>query len=219
VRKLTDLAKMLRFYVITDLTSGGGLSLVEQAKVALEGGATTIQLRCKDATSKELYEYALAFRRLADEYEALFIVNDRLDVALAANADGVHLGTEDLPIKVARKIAPEGFIIGATARTPQRAVEAQEAGANYLGVGAMFPTRTKKDTVIIGIEGLKKIKASVSIPCVAIGGITLKDVKEVMEAGACGVAVSSAIFRAESPKKRAKFFKKELEKYEWKVSC
>jgi len=207
---MTDLARRLRLYVIPDLSSGKGLPLEEQARAALEGGATAIQLRCKDATSKELYRYALEFRRLANEYGALFIVNDRLDIAFAAKADGVHLGKDDLPIRAARELAPKGFIIGATARTSQRAVEAQKEGANYLGVGAVYPTKTKKDTVVIGIEGLSNIAKKVSIPCVAIGGITLKDVKEVLEAGACGVAVSSAIFGTDNPRETARRFKSEL---------
>jgi len=208
---MTDLAKRLRLYVIPDLSSGRGLPLEEQARAALEGGATAIQLRCKDATSKELYRYALAFRHLADEYGALFIVNDRLDIALAAKADGVHLGKDDLPVRVARELAPEGFIIGATARTPQRAIEAQKEGASYLGVGAIYPTKTKKDTVVIGLDGLNNIVEKVSIPCVAIGGITIKDVKEVIKTGACGVAVSSAIFGTQDLTDTTRRFKAELE--------
>jgi thiamine-phosphate pyrophosphorylase len=190
---MRTLAERLRLYVIPDPVQGNGRPMAEQARLALEGGAGTIQLRHKEASSRGLYKEALEFRKLCDAHGALFIVNDRLDIALAVGADGVHLGAEDLPVAVARRLAPKGFIIGATARTPEAAVEAENNGADYLGVGAVFPTRSKRDARVIGPEGLRKVVQAVSLPCVAIGGITALGVPEILRTGASGVAVIGAI--------------------------
>ena len=202
------LSERLRLYVIPDPIQGGGRSLEEQAGLALEGGATALQLRHKEADSIDLYHEALALRKLCDEYGALFIVDDRLDIALAAGADGVHLGAKDLPVAAARSLAPEGFIIGATARTPKSAAAAEKAGADYLGVGAVFPTESKKDTRVIGLEGLRKVVCATSLPCVAIGGIRPDNVAEVLSAGVVGVAVIGAVVGAcDIPAAAAKFGK------------
>ncbi len=190
---MRPLAERLRLYVIPDPLQVGGRPMAEQAGLALEGGAGAIQLRHKKASSRTLYDEAMEFRKLCDVHGALFIVNDRLDIALAAGADGVHLGAEDLPVAVARRLAPKGFLIGATARTPEAALEAEKDGADYLGVGAVFPTRSKKDARVIGPEGLRKVVQAVSLPCVAIGGITAERVPEILESGATGVAVIGAI--------------------------
>ncbi|MBL3592128.1 MAG: thiamine phosphate synthase [Synergistaceae bacterium] len=193
----------LLLYVIPD-SRGGRLSLVEQARLALEGGATALQLRHKEASSRQLYDEALVFRKLCDRHGALFIVNDRLDVALAAGADGVHLGADDLPLVAARRLVPEGFVIGASARTVRGAREAQEEGADYLGVGAVFPTGTKEDAVVIGPEGFEAVCRSVTIPSVAIGGITERDLSGLLRAGAAGVAVVSAVVAADDPRRAAR---------------
>ncbi|HQO83395.1 MAG TPA: thiamine phosphate synthase [Synergistales bacterium] len=190
---MRTLADRLRLYVIPDPAQGYGRPMAEQARLALEGGAGAIQLRHKEASSRDLYEEALEFRKLCRLHGALFIVNDRLDIALAAGADGVHLGAEDLPVAVVRRLAPKDFIIGATARTPEAAVEAEKTSADYLGVGAVFPTRSKKDTRVIGPEGLRKVVQAVSLPCVAIGGITVEGVPEILRTGASGVAVIGAV--------------------------
>jgi len=200
------LSERLRLYVIPDPIQGRGLSLEEQAGLALEGGATALQLRHKEADSIDLYREALALRKLCDEYGALFIVDDRLDIALAAGADGVHLGAKDLPVAAARRLAPEGFIIGATARTPESAAAAEKAGADYLGAGAVFPTESKKDTRVIGLEGLRKVVCATSLPCVAIGGIRLDNVAEVISAGAAGVAAIGAVVGAKDVKLAAEEF-------------
>ncbi|MFP4482329.1 MAG: thiamine phosphate synthase [Thermovirgaceae bacterium] len=193
---MKGLAEKLRLYVIPDPFQGRGRPMAEQARLALEGGATAIQLRHKEASSRDLYDEALEYRKLCDIHGALFIVNDRLDIALSAGADGVHLGAEDLPVAAARRLAPEGFLIGATARAPEAAVEAEKDGADYLGVGAAFPTESKKDTRVIGPEGLRKVVQAVSLPCVAIGGITVEAVPEILRTGASGVAVIGALVGA-----------------------
>jgi thiamine-phosphate pyrophosphorylase len=193
----------LLLYVIPD-PRGGRLSLAEQARLALEGGATALQLRHKEASSRQLYDEALVFRKLCDRHGALFIVNDRLDVALAAGADGVHLGAGDLPLAAARRLVPEGFVIGSSARTARGAREAQEEGADYLGVGAVFPTGTKEDAVVIGLGGFEAVCRSVTIPSVAIGGITEGDLAGLLRAGAAGVALVSAVVAADDPRRAAR---------------
>jgi len=207
---MRTLADRLRLYVIPDPVQGSGRTMAEQARLALEGGAGAIQLRHKEATSRELYDEALEFRKLCCVHGALFIVNDRLDIALAAGADGVHLGAEDLPVAVARRLAPKDFIIGATARTPEAAVEAEKEGADYLGVGAVFPTRSKSDARVIGLEGLRKVTQAVSLPCVAIGGITAEVVPEILAVGVSGVAVIGAIVGASDIRAAAANFRKVL---------
>lgn len=207
---MKTLAGKLRLYVIPDTVQGRGRPLEEQARLALEGGARAIQLRHKGASSRELYEKALALRKLCGLHGALFIVNDRLDIALAAGADGVHLGAKDIPVKVARGLVREGFIIGATARTPEAALEAERDGADYLGVGAAFPTGSKHDAVVIGLDGLRRIVQAVSLPCIAIGGITLEKLTEVLQTGAAGVAVIGALVGASDMQAEAANFRKIL---------
>jgi thiamine-phosphate pyrophosphorylase len=175
-------------------------SHLEVAEAALLGGARVIQLRGKELGGKELYRLALGIKEMiiARGQEALFIVNDRVDVALAAGADGVHLGQEDLPPEIARKLVGEEVIIGVSAGSIEEAVKAEAAGADYLGVGPIFPTPSKQDAGLpIGIDGLVKIRDAVSIPIVAIGGINEVNMEEVLKAGVEGVAVISAVAGAE----------------------
>ncbi len=201
------LAESLRLYVIPDLRSGLGRSLEEQGRLALEGGATALQLRHKEASSRELYEEARRFRTLCDAFGALFIVNDRLDVALAAGADGVHLGRSDLPVAPARLLVPAGFVIGASARTVEEALRARSDGADYLGVGALFPTKTKQEAVVIGVERFRQVCRAAELPVVAIGGIGSGQVAELLAVGACGVSVASAVVGAEDPAAAARAFR------------
>ncbi len=167
--------------------------MCDQARLAIQGGATAIQLRDKRMQGRDFYRAALAIKEICKEKGVLFIVNDRLDVALTAGADGVHLGQEDLPLEAAEKIAPEGFIIGISVRTPDQAIEAERKGADYLGVGDVFGTSSKPDAKTIGIEGLKEVCVNTKLPCVAIGGIGVHNVKQALQAGAVGVAVISAV--------------------------
>ena len=183
----------LRLYIITDRRLKDEVSSV---KAALEAGATAIQLRIKDAPSREMYNVGREIRRLTRDYDALYIVDDRLDIALAVDADGVQLGPEDLPIDVARELAPN-LIIGASIYSLEEALKAEEMGADYLGAGAIYPSPSKPDAKVLGIEGLKGVVSKVSIPVVAIGGINHDNVADVIRAGADGVAVISAVMAAD----------------------
>lgn len=179
--------------VITD-ENLSGLRHHEVAEQSLRGGAPMIQLRDKQRDLRYLYDEAVAIRRLCREHGALFIVNDRLDLALAVEADGVHLGQEDLPARLARPLLNPGMLLGVSTHSIEEARTAQAAGADYIGFGPVFPTETKSGTrPLVGLDGIRKVKAAVQIPVVAIGGITLEQVSAVMEAGADGVAVISAI--------------------------
>ncbi len=153
-----------------------------------------IQLRDKEANLRYLHNEAEVVRRLCQRQGALFIVNDRLDLALAAEADGVHLGQEDLPARLARPLLRPGMLLGISTHSIEEARAAEAAGADYIGFGPVFTTRTKTGTrPVVGLDGIRKAKATVQIPVLAIGGITLEQVSEVIEAGAEGVAVISAI--------------------------
>ncbi len=198
-----ELRRRLALYVIPDRSVGAPRSLMDQAQAALAGGATAIQLRDKEATSLELYETARAMVELCRRWDALLIVNDRLDVALASGADGVHLGQEDLPLAEARRIAPD-LILGASAHDPTEARQAEAAGADYLGVGALFPTGSKAGVRATGLPGLKSVKEVVTLPLVGIGGITAERIPEVLRQGADGVALIAAAVAAQDPQAAVK---------------
>ena len=181
-------------YVITDEEVGRGLSHAEIARRAVAGGADVIQLRDKSLSGRDLFIAATAIREITLDAGALFIVNDRLDVALAAGADGVHLGADDLPLECAREIAPSGFIIGASVDSLDSAIRAQAAGADYVALSPTFPTTSKDDAGPgHGLAVLSAIRSRVSVPIVAIGGISRENVDSVIAAGADGVAVISAV--------------------------
>ena len=191
-----NLRKKLKLYVITDRRLKPE---VESVREALEGGATSIQLRIKNAPTREMIEIGRKIRELTKEYDVLYFVDDRLDVALATDADGVQLGPEDMPISLAREIAPN-LIIGASVYSLEEALKAEKEGADYLGAGSVFPTPTKRDAKVIGLEGLKRIVDSVKIPVVAIGGINHENVREVLNTGVDGIAIISAIIGADDVK-------------------
>ena len=181
-------------YVITMEVLTVGRSHLDVAKAALEGGAGVIQFREKTKTTSEMYQVASNLKILANEYGIPLLVDDRLDIALAVDAKGVHLGRHDMPLPIARKILGPDRVIGASARNVQEAIKAEREGANYLGVGPIYLTPSKTDAgEPIGWRILEEIKKVVKIPIVAIGGITTEKVKEVLEAGADGVAVISAV--------------------------
>jgi thiamine-phosphate pyrophosphorylase len=187
----------LRLYVITDATFRGRTH-EEVAEAALRGGATVLQFREKHATTRQLYETARRLRELCRSLAVPFIVNDRVDIALAVDADGVHVGPDDLPVAVVRQLLGPHRIVGASAGNVEEALRAQEEGATYLGVGAVYATGTKPDAgAPIGPGGLGEIVRAVRIPVVGIGGITRETVPEVIRAGASGVAVISAVAAAE----------------------
>ncbi|HEX73823.1 MAG TPA: thiamine phosphate synthase [Dehalococcoidia bacterium] len=176
-----------------------GRSHIDIASKALQGGANTIQLRDKLQSKKELLPIAQQLRNLCAEHDVLFIVNDYLDVALATDADGLHLGQNDLPIAVARKLLPIGKILGCSTTTIEQAIIAESEGADYIAVGSIYPTTSKETAKVVGLERLCQIRQAVTLPLIAIGGITKDNVAEVMAAGADSVAVISTILQAESP--------------------
>lgn len=188
---------MLLLYAVTDRSWVGKQTLYEQIEDALKGGITIVQLREKNLAEDEFVVEAIKVKELCHRYNVPLIINDNVDVALKSDADGVHVGIQDAPIADIRKRIPKGFIIGATCKTVKQALAAEKAGADYMGVGAVFPSPTKKNAIRITTEQLKKICLSVSIPAVAIGGINLDNVMEVKGGGASGIAVVSAIFAAE----------------------
>lgn len=184
----------LDLYVITDVAVAGGLTHGEIAQRAIDGGADVIQLRDKEMSSRELVTVGRELRGITRKTRTLFIVNDRLDVALACDADGVHLGQDDMRADVARQIAPPGFIIGVSVGTIDEAVRAESQGADYLAVSPVFSTASKYNAGPgRGLDVLREIRQAVRIPVIAIGGITKNNVQEVIAAGADGVAVISAV--------------------------
>ena len=191
---------MLKLYAITDRTWLNGRSLEEAVEQAILGGVTCVQLREKGLDEEELIEEAAKLVQVCHRYDVPLIVNDNYEAALKSGADGVHVGLEDAPVKEIRRIAGSGFIIGATAKTVEQARLAEAQGADYLGVGAVFPSPTKKNAVRITPDMLREICGSVGIPVTAIGGISLENVHEIEGCGQAGIAVVSAIFAADDIK-------------------
>ena len=185
-------------YLITDRKVLGGKELLKSIEDAIKGGVTLVQLREKNITAYDYYNLALKVKELVKKYHIPLIINDRVDIALAVNADGVHLGPEDLPIHVARDLMGPDKIIGASANCIEEALEFQKQGADYLGIGALFPTKTKSNTEHVTLEQLKAIKEAVHIPVVGIGGINFKNASLVKAAGVDGIAVASAILGSEN---------------------
>jgi len=186
--------KALRLYLCTDRALSLGRPLLETTETAIDGGVTLVQLREKDLSSREFYELALALRELTKRRKVPLVINDRLDIALAVEADGLHIGQSDLPIEAVRRIAGKNFFTGVSAGTIEEALRAEKAGADYLGVGAVFPTGSKADAGdAIGLDGLRAICAAVTIPVVAIGGIAPDNAAQILQSGAAGIAVISAI--------------------------
>lgn len=198
-RKVID----YRLYLVTDRDTLKGRDLCQSVAAAIEGGVTMVQLREKAASSLEFYETARLVKAVTDHYQIPLIINDRLDMALAVEADGLHLGQDDLPLPIARKLFGQQRLIGVSVCTVPEAILAREQGADYLGVGAMYATPSKTDAQLVTMATLRAIKESVDIPVVAIGGIGQENVESVMAAGIDGVAVISAILRAEDYKSAA----------------
>ncbi len=185
---------MFDLYVITDESLSKGRSNVEIARMAYEGGADVVQLRMKGASKEDMLRDALKIKEIADDYNRFFIVNDSVEVALESGADGVHLGQSDMPLEEAIDILGHRAIIGISANTVEKAVEAEQGGASYVGVGAIFKTSTKPDaTQGIGLDAIFRIRQAVDIPIVAIGGINQGNIQEVIRAGADSAAVVSAV--------------------------
>lgn len=191
--------KNWHLYVITDEQLSKGRSHAEIARSAIEGGADVIQLRDKIASSRKLYEDALAIRKITQESNVIFIVNDRLDIALAVDADGVHVGQKDMPALVARQLIGNNKILGISAETLEQAAQAEKDGADYLGVGPIFEARSTKPDACepMGLFLLRQVRQKCQVPIIAIGGINHNNAKEVIQAGADGIAVISAIVAAD----------------------
>ena len=189
-------------YLVTDAGLSGERSTVDVVEAAVEGGVDVVQLREKGTTARERHELGRRLRELTREAGAAFVVNDRVDLALAVDADGVHLGDEDLPVAAARKLLGPDAVVGRSVSTPEGARAAAEAGADYLGVGAVFPTESK-DTAPersgVGLDRVRAVTDAVDVPCVGIGGVTPDNAADVVAAGADGVAVISAITGADDP--------------------
>ena len=197
----------LLLYAITDRGSLDKKVFFEKIEEALQGGVTILQLREKELDEDSFTDEAIEVKSLCRKYGVPLIINDNVDVALKSGADGVHVGIEDMPIDEIRRKAPDSFIIGATCKTVEQAQSAERLGADYMGVGAVFSSPTKKNALRITREQLKEICSSVSIPAVAIGGITLENVGELNGGGMSGIAVVSAVFSADDIQKAASLLK------------
>lgn len=182
----------------------------ETLECALKGGVSLLQWREKEGASGELYRQGKAVQHLAKRYQTPLIVNDRLDLALAIEADGLHVGQEDLPVRVARKLLGPDKILGVSAGNLKEALQAEQDGADYLGVGAVFPTGTKQDATPISFEAFQEICQKVTIPVVAIGGIVFDKVAMLKSLGAKGVAVISAVWDDDNPKDAVQKIKQEM---------
>lgn len=180
-------------YLVTDNGCLQGRALIDCVREALEGGVTLVQYRAKTAASAEMYAEALQLKALCDSFKVPLIINDRLDIAMAVGAAGVHLGQDDLPCAAARKLLGEDYLIGVSAHNPAEAKAALESGADYLGCGAVFGTATKADVKKLGTEGLAAICKAKGLPVVGIGGVTADNYREVRAAGADGAAIVSGI--------------------------
>jgi thiamine-phosphate pyrophosphorylase len=193
-------------YVVLDRTAARGRDLVELLALALAGGSRMIQLREKEWPSGRLLPLAEKLRAACAAAGATFIVNDRVDLALAVGADGVHLGQDDLPARAARPLLRPGMILGVSTHSVEQARAAQADGADYVAVGSMFATTSKADFQLVGPDLMRKLRGEIRVPLVGIGGITLDNVSEVIQAGADGVAVISAVCAAPDPKAAAARF-------------
>ena len=191
-------------YLCTDRRLMTSPTIEASAESALRGGTTVIQLREKDCSSREFYELGLRVKKITERYNAPLIINDRVDIALAVGAAGVHVGQGDLPCKVVREMVGPDMIVGVSAATLEEAVRAEQDGADYLGVGAMYATATKTDTRPVSMEELLKIRAAVKIPIVVIGGINKQTLGNFKGTGVDGLAVVSAIVAQPDPEAAAR---------------
>lgn len=190
--------KAMRLYAVTDRSWLNGRTLYEQVEEALKGGVTCVQLREKNLSEDEFLKEAIELNALCKKYNVPFIINDNVEIAVKCNADGIHVGQSDMNALEVKKIINSEMLLGVSASTVEEAVKAEKAGADYIGVGAVFPTGTKTDAADVSYETLKEICETISIPVVAIGGISEKNILELKNSGIDGVAVVSAIFASEN---------------------
>ena len=206
--KRKNLAESLLLYAVTDRHWLGERTLSEVVRESLEGGVTFLQLREKDLDDDRFYEEAVELQAMAREYGVPFVVNDNVDIALKMDADGVHVGQSDMEAGGVRALLGPDKILGVSAQTVEQAILAEQRGADYLGVGAVFPTGSKDDAEDVSYDTLKAICEAVSIPVVAIGGITLENTHELAGSGICGIAVISAIYAKSDIKEAAAALKR-----------
>jgi thiamine-phosphate pyrophosphorylase len=200
-----------RLHVLTDTELQSRFTHVELAKMAIKGGADTIQFRQKSGTTREMIEICREMKRLCEDADVTFIVNDRVDVAIASEADGLHLGQDDFPIALARKLLGETRILGGSAVTLEEAQECFSEGVDYIGFGPVYPTTSKDDAgPVTGIALLEEVVKAISIPIIAIGGVTVENTPEVIRAGAKGIAVISAVCCQENPEQAARELRQAL---------
>ncbi len=209
--KTEMLKKSLTLYAVTDRHWTGEKNLIQQTKEAIKGGATFVQIREKNLGEQKFKEEAIQLKKLCGKHKIPFVVNDNVQLAKKIDADGVHIGQDDMEILEARKILGEQKIIGVSAQTVEEAMLAEKQGADYLGVGAVFQTGSKDDAVNVSLKTLNEICKAVKIPVVAIGGITKDNVHELKGSGICGISVISAIFAQKDIKKATEDLKKLVE--------
>ena len=201
----------LKLYLVTNRYQDSLESFLEKVETACRSGVTIIQLREKNLTTNQYYQLAKQVKEITDAYQVPLIIDDRLDVCLAVDAAGLHIGDDELPVSVARKVLGPEKILGVTAKTVKRALEAEEAGADYLGTGAIFPTTTKENAPITLISTLKTICQTVAIPVVAIGGLTSENIDQLIGTGIAGVAVVRDLMQAEDIEAKTQAFLTKLD--------
>ena len=201
----------LRLYLVTNRYQDSLESFLEKVETACRSGVTIVQLREKNLTTNQYYQLAKQVKEITDAYQVPLIIDDRLDVCLAVDAAGLHIGDDELPVSVARQVLGPEKILGVTAKTVKRALEAEEGGANYLGTGAIFPTTTKENAPITLISTLKTICQRVAIPVVAIGGLTSENIDQLIGTGIAGIAVVRDLMQAEDIEAKTQAFLTKLD--------
>ena len=201
----------LRLYLVTNRYQDSLESFLKKVETACRSGVTIVQLREKNLTTNQYYQLAKQVKEITDAYQVPLIIDDRLDVCLAVDAAGLHIGDDELPVSVARQVLGPEKILGVTAKTVKRALEAEEGGANYLGTGAIFPTTTKENAPITLISTLKTICQRVAIPVVAIGGLTSENIDQLIGTGIAGVAVVRDLMQAEDVEAKTQAFLTKLD--------
>ena len=201
----------LRLYLVTNRYQDSVESFLEKVETACRSGVTIVQLREKNLTTNQYYQLAKQVKEITDAYQVPLIIDDRLDICLAVDAAGLHIGDDELPVSVARQVLGPKKILGVTAKTVKRALEAETSGADYLGTGAIFPTTTKENAPITLISTLKTICQTVAIPVVAIGGLTSENIDQLAETGIAGVAVVRDLMQAEDIEAKTQAFLTKLD--------
>ena len=203
--------KVLKLYLVTNRYQDSLENFLKKVETACRSGVTIIQLREKNLTTNQYYQLAKQVKEITDAYQVPLIIDDRLDICLAVDAAGLHIGDDELPVSVARQVLGPEKILGVTAKTVKRALEAETSGADYLGTGAIFPTITKENAPITLISTLKTICQTVAIPVVAIGGLTSENIDQLAETGIAGVAVVRDLMQAEDIEAKTQAFLTKLD--------